>query len=219
MTTLRDAWLNHIDPDDYERHMAAAGQAQANASLLEECLRETPAPAGSRILFAGAGTGQIFDYLRVEVLAPYEVTFADVNPVYLARLTARTQTIRRRITIEDIERPVLRGPFDLIIAILVLEHVDWRRAVAGMCERSIGSIFTVIQQTPAGQPPTGEPVGTMSVLRAVPPHPIDPDELATEFQNHGFVLRHSAERPVANGKRMVAFTYSVEGYQAVAEPQ
>jgi len=207
VSTLREAWLTHIDPDDYEKHMAAAGQAQANASLLDEFFRDTPPPAGSRILLAGAGTGQIFDYMRAEVLALYDVIFADINPVYLARLTARTQTIQRKIVVDDVENPALRGPFDLIVAILVLEHVDWRRAVAGMCRRSEGCIFTVIQQTPEGQHPTAEPVGTMSILHELRPQAIDPGQLAAEFRLHGFSPHHSAARSVAGNKSMLALEF------------
>jgi len=201
--SLRDAWLGKIDPDDYETHMAANGQAQANASLVEEFFRDTPPSAGSRILLAGAGTGQIFDYLRAEMLAPYDVTFADLNPVFLARLAARVQAIRSRIRVDDIENPILRGPFDAIVAVLVLEHVDWRRAVAGMCARCDGCILTVIQQTAEGRHPTGEPVGSMSILREVPPRAIALDDLAAEFRVHGFELRRSAARTVADNKRML----------------
>lgn len=105
MTTLREAWLTYIDPDDYETHMAANGQAQANASLVDEFFRDTRPPVGSSILFAGAGTGQIFDYVRAEMLAPYDVTFADINPVFLARLTARVQSIRSKIRVDLWGRP------------------------------------------------------------------------------------------------------------------
>jgi len=205
--TLRDAWLSHINPDDYERHMAAAGQAQANAEMLDEFLRNSPPQPGSRVLFAGAGTGQLFDYMSVERLAPYHVTFADLNPAYLARLAERTQTIARQMVVDDIEQPALRGPFDLIVAILVLEHVDWWRAVAAMAERCEGGVFAVIQQTPAGGHPTGQPVGTMSVLREVSPRAVDPGELAAEFRRHGFGLERSAAREVAGGKCMLAAVY------------
>jgi 2-polyprenyl-3-methyl-5-hydroxy-6-metoxy-1,4-benzoquinol methylase len=207
VNTLRDAWLTRIDPDDYEQHMAAAGQAQANASLLGDFLRDSPPPAGSPILFAGAGTGQLFDYMRPEALASYDVTFADINPVYLVRLAARTQTTRRRIAIDDIENPILRGPFDLIVAILVLEHVDWRRVVAAMCRRCEATIFTVIQQTPTSQHPTGEPVGTMSILRDLRPQSIDPESLAAEFATHGFALHHTSARPVPGNKTMLAMKF------------
>ena len=58
----RDLWAGHITADDYERQMAATGQPQANGDLLAELFRDVPPAPGSRILFAGAGTGQYFDY-------------------------------------------------------------------------------------------------------------------------------------------------------------
>jgi hypothetical protein len=34
--TLREAWTRFVAAEDYETHMAAIGQAQANASLVAE---------------------------------------------------------------------------------------------------------------------------------------------------------------------------------------
>jgi hypothetical protein len=68
--TLRDLWAGHITADDYERHMAATGQPQANADLLAELFRDVPPAPGARILFAGAGTGQYFDYFPPAAQAP-----------------------------------------------------------------------------------------------------------------------------------------------------
>ena len=60
---LRDAWANLIRAEDYEAHMAAVGQAQANAHLVADYFLQAPLLPGARILFLGAGTGQVFDYV------------------------------------------------------------------------------------------------------------------------------------------------------------
>jgi hypothetical protein len=61
--TLREIWISQVEPDDYETHMAAIGQAQANARLVCDLFEAAGVAKGSRVLIAGAGTGQMFDYL------------------------------------------------------------------------------------------------------------------------------------------------------------
>ncbi len=60
---LREAWTTIIQAEDYDAHMCAVGQAQANAGLVLELFRERPPHRGAKILFAGAGTGQMFDFV------------------------------------------------------------------------------------------------------------------------------------------------------------
>ena len=43
---VRDAWTKTILAADYETHMAAVGQAQANASLVAELFKLDPPAAG-----------------------------------------------------------------------------------------------------------------------------------------------------------------------------
>src|SRR5713101_7078807 len=130
--TLRELWRRHIAADDYERHMAAVGQAEANAGLIQELFRDHAPPPGARLLFAGAGTGQCFDYLPANIVAPFRTTFSDINPGYLDRLSARIHGVDFTTAVDDIESSQLAGAFDLAIVILVLEHVHWRKAVAGL---------------------------------------------------------------------------------------
>ena len=87
--SLRGAWQELITIEDYERHMAAVGQVQANASLLQELFLDYAPRVGARILFAGAGTGQYLDYLPANRLGRYRTTFADINASYVARLAGR----------------------------------------------------------------------------------------------------------------------------------
>ena len=42
MRELHDAWSRTITAEDYEAHMAAIGQAQANAALVAEYLQAQP---------------------------------------------------------------------------------------------------------------------------------------------------------------------------------
>jgi hypothetical protein len=104
----RDLWAGHITAEDYERHMAATGQPQANADLLAELFRDSPPAPGARILFAGAGTGQYFDHFSSAGLAPYRPIFTDLNPRFLDRLAAR---LACQTLVDDIEAPRVEGPF------------------------------------------------------------------------------------------------------------
>lgn len=200
---LREAWAGHIAPDDYERHMAATVQPRANAGLLAELFRDRPPAPGARILFAGAGTGQYFDYWAPAALAPYRPVFTDINPVYLARLAAR---FAGETHIDDIEAPRVAGPFDLAIVILVLEHVDWRRAAGALC-RIAGRVFTVTQQNPAGAIVRSLP-GTLGILQDHPPRLIQRATLIEHFSRLGFTVMRSAIREVADGKKMVALDFA-----------
>ena len=211
---LRQAWTKQIRPEDYDAHMSQVGQAQANAQLLVDWLRSNPPRPGSSILFAGAGTGQMFDFLSPEVLSPYRITFTDINLDYLklleSRLKSKTQ-LRYEIVLDDIERPQLSARYALAVAILLLEHVDWRLAVAALCALSLENILVVIQENPrkstiaVGE---GQPlIGTMRVFREVHPILVNKDELVQEFSHHEFRLVSSRVRRVLDEKKMVGLGF------------
>jgi hypothetical protein len=200
---LREAWAGHITPDDYERHMAATGQPQANADLLAELFRDYPPAPGARLLFAGAGTGQYFDYWVPSPLAAYACICTDINPPYLARLAARFPC---ETLVDDIEAPRVAGPFDLAIVILVLEHVDWRRAVSALCGLA-SRVFTVTQENPPGLI-ARPPVGTLAVLQQHPPRLVERAALNGHFGRLGFTVTRTAVREVADGKKMVGLDFA-----------
>ena len=200
--TLRDLWAGHITADDYDRHMAATGQPQANADLVAELFRDDPPADSARILFAGAGTGQYFEYFPPAALAPYRPLFTDLNPRFLDRLAGRfvCQTL-----VDDIEAPRAEGPFDLAIVILVLEHVEWRRAVAGLCSVA-ARVFAIVQENPAGLT-EGPLPGTLAALRDLPAQLVDRGELMAEFGERGFELARTSVRAVRDGKKMVGLDF------------
>ena len=88
---LRRAWTEIVTADDYEQHMAAIGQAQAAAELTVWMLGAAELREGDAVTIAGAGTGQMFEFLDASVFRPYQLTFADLNPAYLARLRRRLE--------------------------------------------------------------------------------------------------------------------------------
>lgn len=218
--SLRHAWTAIIQPADYEAHMAANGQAQANADLARELFLVAPPPPGAAILFAGAGTGQMFDYLDPGILAPYRTTFTDINPDFLDSLEARLEPyeLAFETLVDDIERPSVPGYFDLLIAVLLLEHVDWPTAVAALCRLATWRVFVVIQEDPPNLE-SRPAVGTMNVLRELHPRLVDRAELVRAFEKHGFRVHRISSREVADSKKMVAIEFVRDRPPVVTPPR
>jgi ubiquinone/menaquinone biosynthesis C-methylase UbiE len=211
---LRDAWTTLIKAEDYDAHMAAIGQAQANAELLADLFaRRAPAP-GAAVLIVGAGTGQIFDYAPAAMLAPYRTTFSDISPHLLEKLKTRVGAapeLKFETIVDDIENSRLLPGFELVIAILVLEHVDWQKAVATMCRLSTARVFVVFQENPpdvaSAMTKSRPAIGSMQIFRELNPHLVPKSEVEGEFKKCGFDLRDSSFREVLDGKRMIALEF------------
>jgi SAM-dependent methyltransferase len=206
--TLREAWTRFVTAEDYEQHMAAVGQAQANASLVTELLDAAAPPAGSRVLIAGAGTGQIFEYCPPALFGRFRLTCSDLNPAFLERLRSRCPCTT---AVDDIEDSRLDPGFSLIVVVLVLEHVDWREALASLARLRPERIAIVIQRNPEGPLPHREHVGTMRLFgKEVEPKLLDARELVAELARLGFGLLVESERPVLDGKTMVGLLVSAK---------
>ena len=203
--TLREAWTGQVQADDYEEHMARIGQAEANALLLAELLAGLLAGKTGRVLIAGAGTGQMFGYLPAEFLAGCEVVCSDVNPVFLARLRERfvCETV-----VDDIEDSRLAPAFTAIAVVLVLEHVDWERAVESLVRLEPERLVLIVQRNPsdvsAAVTPGRLPPGTMRVFAGeAPPHLVPVSEHTAKLSSLGYELLREEARAVQDGKAMV----------------
>jgi SAM-dependent methyltransferase len=211
---LREAWTEIIQADDYEAHMAAVGQAQANAELVGEYMGAQRLKPDASVLFAGAGTGQMFDFIPPAFFLPFKVTFADVNPRYLQRLAERlagVEGLRYETLIDDLEQSALSRPFDFVVAVLVLEHVDWRKAVSTMCALAAKKVFVIIQENPENLPaamtPNPRVPGTMKIFSRVHPALVPAAALEAEFDHYGFARTYSAHKIVLDNKKMLALGF------------
>ena len=189
--------------------MARIGQAETNAGLLRDLLAGPALKPGSRILIAGAGTGQMFEFLHADFLAFCEVTCSDVNPLFLERLQSRFAC---ETVIDDIEDSRLSPGWDAIAVVLVLEHVAWRAAVRSLSRLKPENLCLIIQRNPANVSaavtPGRMPPGTMRVFaEQTPPHLIPEDELVAELGLFGFELREREVRPVQDGKAMIGLRF------------
>jgi hypothetical protein len=213
MNRLREAWQSIIKGEDYDAHMAAVGQAQANASLVEELFTKRPPQSGAAVLFAGAGTGQIFDYLDPQRLAPFEVMFTDINAAYLERLQERlasVPTLRFSAQVDDIENTALTPGFGLAVAVLLLEHVDAKKAIEALC-RLARRVFVVIQENPpeaaSAMTRTRPTFGSMQVFQELDSHLISHGDVEAEFQRQNFTSVGNAEREVLDQKKMLGLEF------------
>lgn len=200
---LREAWLQ-IEPADYEQHMAGIGQAQANAGLMAAWLEAIA--SDDTVLVAGAGTGQMFDFLAPEQAGAGRMVFTDLNPVFLDKLCERLG--EASTVVDDIEATQLAGPYPHAAVTLVLEHVDWRRAIHSFRRWESRRVLTVIQENPkdlASAVTPGRTVpGTMNVFRErAHPQLVPVDELTEAMAELGYRLERLQPAPVSDGKRML----------------
>jgi hypothetical protein len=209
--TLRQIWSQFLSPDDYETHMAAAGQAQANGDLLRFFLEKWP-PSNPSLLFAGMGTGQILDYAGASVLKPYELTFTDINPLFLERLERRLTSAglhSYQALIDDLEDTKLSPPFGAAIVILVLEHIDWRKGVESLARLEAQRCYIVVQENPPGELFTRPPVGTMGVFQRIHPNLVPPEQLVEAMTNQQYTLIARESRMVRDQKKMTALIFDL----------
>jgi hypothetical protein len=213
--SLRDAWTRIVSAGDLDDHMQAVGQAQANAALVEAMVAAGPEPARRSMVFVGAGTGQMFDFVDPAFLAPYRLTFTDINPAFLARLRERLAgaALDYEAVVDDLERPALRGPFGAAVVVLVLEHVEWRRGLDGLAALRPEVLHLVVQRNPSDM------ASAVTPGRVLPPtiaaaaetaHPtlVDPAEVGAYLGGLGYALVARRERGVPDAKTMIGLTFA-----------
>jgi SAM-dependent methyltransferase len=211
---LRYAWTRLVTAGDYERHMAAIGQAQAAAELTAWLIGKAAAERGGRVVVVGAGTGQMLEFLDPAVLRPYRLTFSDLNGEFLGRLRRRLERagLRGEVVQDDIERTALAPGADLVVAALLLEHIDWRRGVAAMAGLGPAACGVIIQENPPGMesavtPGRKTPPSIEEAMRTAHPKLVAAEELEAAFQGAGYGCAERSEREVADGKRLVGMLF------------
>ena len=156
----------------------------------------------------------MFDFLAPAVFRPYRLTCADLNPAFLARLRERLDKhgLNAELVEDDIERTALEPGCDLLLATLLLEHIDWWRGVevlAGLRPRACGII---VQENPphmvAAVTP-GRPLlpSIAKALEAGQPTLVPLEDLEPAMAAHGYACRENAVREVADGKRLIALLF------------
>lgn len=211
---LRRAWTEVVTAGDYERHMAAIGQAQAAAELTAWMLASAGLSAGDTVTVAGAGTGQMLDFLDPGALRPYRLTFADLNPAYLARLRERLSKhgLDGEALEDDFEQTRLASGPELLLATLLLEHIDWRRGVESIARLRPRACGIVMQENPPGMstavtPGRVVPPSIAKAMETAHARLVVREEFAAAMKGRGYDLRAEEAREVADGKRLVGLLF------------
>ncbi|MCD6029871.1 MAG: hypothetical protein K0S78_2045 [Thermomicrobiales bacterium] len=211
---LRRAWTEIVPAEDYEEHMRVIGQAQAAAALTQWLVASAGLGDGSRVTVAGAGTGQMLEFLDAGVLRNYRLTFADLNPMYLAQLRERLARygLEGVVKNDDFEETRLDPGMDLLLATLLLEHIDWRRGVESIARLRPQACGIVMQENPPGMttavtPGRRIPPSLAKAMETAHATLVVREELVAAMAGRGFGLWGSAEREVADGKRLVALLF------------
>jgi hypothetical protein len=211
---LRKAWTEIVTGEDLDHHLAAVGQAQANARLLVDMLSHSSLPSGAELLFAGAGTGQLFDYADVDALARYRWTCTDINERFLSALEERLRkapTIRASVKVDDVEATGLRGPFDAAAAILLLEHIEWRKGITSLAGLHPEWMYIVIQRNEAAPDALTERPDLAPSIRAAAaiarPMLVPEPDLTAFLAEAGYAIQRRYQRAVPDEKTMVGLVY------------
>jgi hypothetical protein len=214
---LRRAWTQIVTAEDYEEHMTAIGQAQAGAALTQYIIQSAKTPAGGRVAIVGAGTGQMLDFLDPAILRPFRIICTDLNPDFLVRLRERLARHGLTATVleDDIEHTALDPGPDLLLATLLLEHIDWRRGVEVIAGLRHSTCGIIIQENPPGMtstvtPGRCTPPSITKALATAKATLVPYDELLAAFAARGYVCKSSCAREVADGKRLIALLFSLD---------
>jgi hypothetical protein len=211
---LRRAWTEIVTPEDYEEHMARIGQAQAGADLTRSLIETARPRRGARIMFAGAGTGQMLDFLDPCLLRSFRLTFTDLNARFLECLKRRLAQfdLTAEIIEDDFENTALEPGADLLIATLLLDHIEWRRGVATISGLHPAACGIIIQENPPEMKSAITPgrVLPRSIAEAASQaHPtlVPYEQLVEAFAAHGYQRSDTSSRDVADGKCLISVLF------------
>jgi hypothetical protein len=207
---LREIWTSVVQAQDIDRHMADNGQAPANAHLLADMIRCLPLGPSDRVLMPGAGTGQFLDAAPAGTFSSGRWVFTDLNPAFLARLVERLGThpvCLAEVAVDDAECPTVVPPLAAVLAVLLLEHIAWRRAIAAWCALGPDWIGCIIQRNDgdARMLSPGRPL-TPSMQRfreLAHPQLVAEADLTAALGQHGYTPVWREERAVPDAKVMV----------------
>jgi hypothetical protein len=139
------------------------------------------------------------------------LTCTDLNPSFLARL--RQRLVRHHLSAfilaDDIEQTALLDGPDLLLAMLLLEHIDWRKGVEAIAALRPAACGIIIQENPTGMttavtPGRAIPASIAAAVQIAQPKLVPHDELVSAFAARGYGCVLTNAREVTDGKRLVA---------------
>lgn len=214
MGDLRKAWTDVVKVDELDAHLDDLGQAKANAEIVEKMISDFQLQNGSKILMPGCGTGQIFDYIPHEALCSHKLVFTDINQSFLDSLSERlanTEIADFRCYIDDLENTGLSERFDGIIPVLVLEQLEWEKAIKTIVEFNPKYIYLIIQEQNEGTETITVNVTSRDSIKRfsemAQPKLVPREGLTGHLSRKNYKLNKVYEKQVPNNKVMVGLVF------------
>ncbi|MBI2522803.1 class I SAM-dependent methyltransferase [Candidatus Woesearchaeota archaeon] len=211
----REGWMEIISAEELDAHMAAIGQAEANADITKQMFLEHPLRPNSRLLIPGCGTAQLFDYVQPSDLgSDIKLVLTDINPSFLAKARKRLQRfsgIDYHMQMDDIEETKLTGPYDGALVVLVLQHVEWQKAIDSLVSLNPSKLYIVEQEQDPSQHAVTKSRQLSEAWRKYAeianPKLVPRTELTNYMADKGYSLVETYERKVPDKKTMVGFVF------------
>jgi len=143
-------WKYFLSADCLNKYLRLNGQAKLNSFFILRMLKGSPLKSKSNMLVHGAGTGQLFSNIEIlKELRKYNLTFADINLKYLEKLNEfmNHKHTNYKIKIDDLENTHLKEIFDGVLLVLLLQHLNWEKAINNIIKFNKPSkIYIIIQE-------------------------------------------------------------------------
>jgi len=213
MSNERKGWMKIITSEDYDKHMAATGEAAANSKIIKKMFKDYPL-RGKRLLIPGCGTGQMFDYISPKDLgSSIELALTDINPTFLEKTRERIEKFtgtNYKIIQDDIESTKLNGKYDGILIVLVLHNVSWEKSLKSLAGLNPKQLYIIEMEQDLSLrligerkiPETIKKYGEYVKIKLIPR-----EELIRYIHGMGFKLKKLYETKVLDNKTMVGFVF------------
>lgn len=209
----KKTWTDIVVAEELDQHMRAVGQAETNALLVAEMFRDYPLFPGAKVLIPGCGTGQMFDYIAPQQISLYQFTFTDINPHFLKKLKERLNrfpNLDYKIQEDDLESSKLFDRYDGILAVLLMEHLDWRKGVESLVSFTPSKMYFIFQQQTSRQMVNLKRKLLPSIKKfseIAQPNLIVPEELISFLESKSYSLNKTYQKAVPDQKEMLGLVF------------
>ncbi|UCD20769.1 MAG: class I SAM-dependent methyltransferase [archaeon] len=206
-------WTGIILGEDLDKHMDNVGQAEINAKFVKDLLKEFPLE--TNLLVEGCGTGQMFDYISPSELGKnLNFIFADITSSFLGKVKERLNKFpgtNYKIEVDDIENTKIKEEIEGILIVLVLQHVEWQKALESMSTLEPKRFYIITQEQPKELPIVTDVVklpGTINRYAEMGQQIlVKREELIEEMKNLGYRLLKDDKRTCPGSKIMAGFVF------------
>jgi len=128
----KKGWSEIIIPKDLDIHLLNIGQAKINSEIILQLFSKYPLNNKSKLLVPGCGTCQMFDFFEPKDIGIFNYIFTDINSSFFKLIKKRMSkfsNIKYEFIIDNIESTKLKEKINGILAVLLLEHIEWKKGI------------------------------------------------------------------------------------------